>query len=67
MALIKNHHYDYYDSLHTHEIQRGDYMKINDNIIQFDFERRFGISMNSNLKTMDDDEIKEKKDEVNRM
>lgn len=66
MALIKNNHIDYYNSIHTQEIQRGDYLKINDNLIQFDFDKTFGISSNSKLKKLTDDEIKSRRQELNR-
>ena len=67
MAVIKNNHINYYESLHTQEMQRGEYVRINDNLIQFDFDRRFGVSTNTKLKGLDDNDIKEKRNELNRI
>lgn len=69
MALIRNSHIDCVKSLHCKQIQRSEYVKIDDNLIEFDFDRRFGIkgTGNPNLKPLTDDEIRTRKDELNRV
>ena len=38
---------NYNQSLHTKQIQYSDYLKIDDNLLNFDLNRKFGMS-NSN-------------------
>ena len=67
MAFIKNNHIDYHNSIHTSQRQRSEYVKIDDNLLNFDFDKCLGVGMNSDLKPLSDSEIEERKEDLNRM
>ena len=54
---------DYMQSLHTMLIQRSRFVKLDDNLLNIDFESHFNFSN----KKLDDDRIKEMRDELNRV
>ena len=66
IAIIKNNHIDIYESIHTNQVQRAEHIKIDDNLINFDFDRHLGISSNRK-KQLTDEDIKLKKEELNRV
>ena len=43
---------DYTNSLHTKQIQRSNFIKFDDNLLQFDFDKNFGIGGNPNLQRL---------------
>jgi len=51
---------DYYQSIHTQQIQRSDYMKLDDNILNYDLD-------NINKNILSDEEIKEKREQLSRV
>jgi hypothetical protein len=67
MAFIKNNHIDYHNSIHTSQRQRSEYVKIDDNLLNFDFDKCLGVGMNSDLKPLSDSEIEARKEDLNRI
>jgi hypothetical protein len=57
---------NYNQSLHTKQIQYSNYVKIDDNLLNFDLNRRFGMS-SSNSKPLSDDKILILKNELHRV
>ena len=54
-ACLSKNDIDYNKSLHTFQLQRSEYIKLDDNLLQFDFDKHFGIPSNPNLKTLTDE------------
>jgi hypothetical protein len=57
---------NYHESLHTKQIQYSNYVKIDDNLLNFDLNRKFGLS-GSAAKPLSDDLILTLKNELHRV
>jgi hypothetical protein len=57
---------NYKDSLHTKQIQRSKYLKIDDNLLKFDLQRKFGFE-ESKSKPLTDEKIERMLGELHRV